>query len=304
VLEREVEVSRERSSADSASTTLMMHGHEIVHLVRVVYNDAVLLACSSSRSQASASEACPGCSRITAGRHRIDDEKAIETMTISGTRQFTIGSEVLGSDGVCGELTRVVVDPIARVLTHLVVEPPKRWSMGRLVPIDLVASSGEQIRLRCTNAEFDELDQADVTEFFVGGDDAWNYEQDHVLSLPYYALVMNPPSGMSAASSGTAMDMGMSPISYDRVPVGDVEVRRGAFVHATDGRIGRVHGLVVDPGEHRITHVLLDEGHLWGEKEVAIPIGAVTGLDDGVQLNLSKAEVRDLPPVDFDRRDA
>jgi hypothetical protein len=46
--------------------------------------------------------------------------------------------------------------------------------------------------------------------------------------------------------------------------------------------------------------VLLDEGHLWGEKEVAIPISAVTGFEDGVQLNLTKDEVRDLPPVDID----
>jgi hypothetical protein len=50
-----------------------------------------------------------------------------------------------------------------------------------------------------------------------------------------------------------------------------------------------------------VTHVLLAEGHLWGEKEVAIPITAVTGVDeDGAQLNLTKDEVRDLPPVDID----
>jgi hypothetical protein len=48
--------------------------------------------------------------------------------------------------------------------------------------------------------------------------------------------------------------------------------------------------------------VLLDDGHLWGEKEVSIPIRAVVRLDDGIQLNLSKEEVWALPPVDFDRR--
>ena len=36
---------------------------------------------------------------------------------MSETTEFTIGSEVACSDGVCGELTRVVVDPVARALT-------------------------------------------------------------------------------------------------------------------------------------------------------------------------------------------
>ncbi len=48
------------------------------------------------------------------------------------------------------------------------------------------------------------------------------------------------------------------------------------------------------------THVLLDEGHLWGQKRVAIPIGAVKDVEDGVRLNLTKDEVRDLPAVEVD----
>jgi hypothetical protein len=89
-------------------------------------------------------------------------------------------------------------------------------------------------------------------------------------------------------------------VTNDRVPLGEVEVRRGEHVFATDGAIGRVRGLVIHPGDHCVTHVLLDEGHLWGQKRVAIPIGAVKDADDGVRLNLTKDEVRDLPPVEVD----
>jgi hypothetical protein len=39
---------------------------------------------------------------------------------------------------------------------------------------------------------------------------------------------------------------------------------------------------------------------LWGRKEVAIPIGAVTGVEAGIHLSISKQEVQDLPPVDID----
>ena len=40
------------------------------------------------------------------------------------TTPFTIGAEVSCSDGACGKVSRVVVDPVARTVTHLVVDRP------------------------------------------------------------------------------------------------------------------------------------------------------------------------------------
>ena len=78
---------------------------------------------------------------------------------------------------------------------------------------------------------------------------------------------------------------------------------RGDRVHATDGDIGLVRGLVIDPRSRHVTHVLLQEGHLWGRKEVAIPISAVASTGDGIQLTIAKQQVQDLPPVDIDHPD-
>jgi sporulation protein YlmC with PRC-barrel domain len=94
--------------------------------------------------------------------------------------------------------------------------------------------------------------------------------------------------------------MGSQPVTYDTVPLGEVAVRRGEHVHATDGHIGKVQGLVIDPQNHHVTHVLLQEGHFWGHKQVAIPISAVTGVDDGIRLKISKQDVQNLPAVDID----
>jgi sporulation protein YlmC with PRC-barrel domain len=103
---------------------------------------------------------------------------------------------------------------------------------------------------------------------------------------------------------GGGLGMGLGgvpqPVTYDNVPLDEVEVRRGEHVHAADGDIGRVQGLVIDPRDHHVTHVLLQEGHLWGRKEVAIPISAVTGVDDGIRLSITKQQVQDLPPVSVD----
>ncbi len=72
-------------------------------------------------------------------------------------------------------------------------------------------------------------------------------------------------------------------------------------MHATDGEIGRVQGLVIEPVDHHVTHVLLQEGHLWGRKEVAIPIGSVIAIEKGsLRLGLTKQEVEDLPAVDIE----
>ncbi len=86
------------------------------------------------------------------------------------------------------------------------------------------------------------------------------------------------------------------------MPLGGVQIRHGDSVQATDGEIGKVEGLVIDPDNHQVTHVLLQKGHLWGHKEVAIPIGAVTDAEAGIRLNLSKEQVENLPPVAIDHR--
>jgi sporulation protein YlmC with PRC-barrel domain len=210
-------------------------------------------------------------------------------------RQFTIGAEASCTDGGGGEVSRVVVDPVARAVTHIVVEPKHRQGLARLVPLDLVDDTAGEVRLRCTLAEFEALDPAEETQFVPGSSGYAAYGPDDIVAWPYYGLASGGVDPALANASPT--------ITFDTLPLGEVGVRRGEPVHATDGSIGRVHGLVIDPRNRHVTHVLLGEGHLWGRKEVAIPISAVTSVDDGIQLSLSKQDVADLPPVDIDRRD-
>jgi sporulation protein YlmC with PRC-barrel domain len=210
--------------------------------------------------------------------------------------EFTIGAKVNCSDGDCGKVRRVVVDPVARAVTHLVVEPKHRLGLGRLVPLDLVHATAGKIRLSCTMAEFEQLDSAEETQFIPGSSGYAAQGPEQVVSWPYYGLAGSAgmAGGMGAEMAGVSQT-----VTYDKVPLGEVEVRHGEPVHATDGDIGRVQGLVIDPADHHVTHVLLQEGHLWGRKEVAIPITAVTNVEDGIQLNISKQDVQDLPPVDI-----
>jgi sporulation protein YlmC with PRC-barrel domain len=198
---------------------------------------------------------------------------------------FKIGADARCTDGVCGEVSRVVVDPVARSVTHLVVEPKGCRGLGRLVPLDLIDAATGEVRLRCTKASFDKLEAAEMTEFIPGPISSMGYGPDEMLYWPYY--------GIGAGNMTEA-------VIYDTVPLGEVTVRRGERVHATDGDIGRVEGLAINPSDRHVTHVLLQEGHLWGRKQVAIPIKAVAGVDAGICVNLTKQQVQHLPAVDVD----
>ncbi|HEY5015861.1 MAG TPA: PRC-barrel domain-containing protein [Streptosporangiaceae bacterium] len=221
---------------------------------------------------------------------------------MAGTTDFVIGANVSCSDGLCGKVTRVVINPVAQTVTHLVIEPEHRQGLGRLVPLDLVTGEAEDLRLDCTIAEFQQLDSAEDTQFIPGSSGYAAYGPDQVVAWPYYGLGggVGDPGGLGMGPAGSDIPGVSQTVTYDAVPPGEVSVRRGEHVHATDGDIGRVQGLVIEPGSHHVTHVLLQEGHLWGRKDVAIPISVVSRTDDGIRLSITKKQVEDLPAVDID----
>jgi hypothetical protein len=180
---------------------------------------------------------------------------------------FELGARATTADDVPGRVIRIIVDPTSHTVTHVAIElgPNKR-----LVPIDHVHVTPDGLRLNCTQANFDKLKPAG-------------------------------PAGRNDTSRGRYGQRIDGKVIYDSIPFGEVEVRSGDRVYATDGEIGRVDGLLVDPADHRATHVLLHEGHLWGHKVVAIPMGAVADLRVGVRLKLSKQQVENLPPVAVNR---
>lgn len=210
---------------------------------------------------------------------------------------FEIGADARCLDEACGKLRRVVVDPAARAVTHLVVEAEHRSGLGKLVPVGLVDSADPAIVLHCSRAEFEKLEAADETQLVPGTSGGYG-TIGQLPEFPYYGTGLARMSVIDGLGGNSGV-----PVVHDLVPLGEMEMRRGDRVHATDGDVGRVHGLVVDPRTHQVTHVLLGEGHLWGSKEVAIPISAVEDMTEGIKLTIARDEVRDLSPVALDHDD-
>jgi sporulation protein YlmC with PRC-barrel domain len=191
--------------------------------------------------------------------------------------EFAMGAKASCVDGLCGEVTRMIFDPATETLTHLVIVPKHLRESGRLVPLNLVDTTVGEIRLQCTLAEFGRLEVAEETELLNVGTEGMGIGG------------MTAPMGVS------------SPVRTDVeeiVPPGETDIVHGERVHCVDGEIGKVEGFLVDPGDHRVTHVQLQEGHLWGRKEVAIPVSSVTKIENGIWLNLTKKQVEDLPAAE------
>lgn len=212
--------------------------------------------------------------------------------------KFTLGARASCSDGFCGVVSRTILDPAARTVTHLVIEP-KHSAGGRLVPVDLAEATAGEIRLRCSLDEFDRLDPAEETELVDGG---YGGGYGQAEAVQGYGGVGSMGMGGSVSGMGIGMGLGhRTPVVVEHaVPLGETEVERHESVHAVDGQIGQVEGFVVDPADHKVTHILLKEGHLWGRREVAIPISAVASVDAGIRLDITKKQVEDLPPLQHD----
>ena len=159
------------------------------------------------------------------------------------------------------------------------------------MPLDRVDAGAEGVQLRYTLDEFYALPHAEETDFLPGGSGYKDYEAHEAYYWPYFGIEGGADPLVANASAI---------VTRDTLPPGEVGVRRGDRVHATDGEIGKVEGLVVHAGGGHVTHVLLQEGHLWGRKDVAIPVGSVSLLDDGgISVSMSKHEIGELPAVDL-----
>lgn len=182
-------------------------------------------------------------------------------------------------DGEAGRSTCLILNPIDQRATHVVVANRRDDRDDHLVPLDLVrAVEGEEIALGCTLAQLDALPHFTEARFV-------EHYEPHIAVENYYWMPYVMPESVVAAEFA------------ERVPAGELAVHRGASVRATDGDVGTVSELVVEPDGH-VTHVVVRAGHWFGKRDVAIPLSAVGSVSEAaVELKLDRAGVEALPHV-------
>ena len=201
--------------------------------------------------------------------------------------EIPLQAQVECSDGVCGRSVFVLINPIVHQVTHLVVKDTAGPQTEYMVPVEDVAETlADTIRLRCSQSELRQMEPFVQTEYIEERVPDYAGYQGGIYGMgpTYYRPYVTPEITVQV------------PRDSLQIPPGELAIRRGTRVEATDGYVGQVDEFVVNPENSRITHLVLREGHLWGKKNVIIPLAALGETRrDTVYLKLDKQHLGALP---------
>lgn len=195
------------------------------------------------------------------------------------------------NEEVCGRSVSIILNPVTEKITHFVIRTKELVHLEYMVPIEyIVESTPHKIQLRCSRKElarFDPFTHVELLDPYEVGYPHLPpiYEREAVGMWPY-----------------TVPDDYMTAVPIEDIPHGELAIHRGAHVEAVDGRIGRVDEFLVNPKNSNITHLVLREGHLWGQKDITIPITEIDHIEeDVVYLKLDKHTIEHMPGIPIKR---
>lgn len=177
-----------------------------------------------------------------------------------------IGAQVYCENERWGRSTQVVLDRLTNQVTHIVVQREESPSVGRKVPIEwLEASTPYRLVLGCSRTE---LVKSEYAQAELPTSDPTRPESEHEGDAP-----------------------------------SELAVRQGAWVEAWDRYAGLVDEFYMDPRTHRVTHVVLSEVHLWGDRRIVVPVSAISHIrENRVRLNLDIDNIQGLQSVPTEHR--
>ena len=150
-----------------------------------------------------------------------------------------------------------------------------------------------------TLAELTSQETITTSTYVRSGDIAVGEDDWDVGIQEMYALPSSSSLGSEALRASTTIDFDQHvTVRFHRLPKGTVELRRQSPVTSSDGHhVGHVTGFVIDD-LGQIVHLVVEHGHLWGKREITVPISAVDRItNDEVTLKLSKDQVGELRSV-------
>jgi sporulation protein YlmC with PRC-barrel domain len=198
-------------------------------------------------------------------------------------KDIPLKAKVQCSDSPCGKSTNVILNQDTHQVTHVAIEDKKLPdNPTRLVPIDKVASSShEQITLNCTRDEVSHMEPFVISQVIQATGTAY----------------------ASGTSEYVVDDPGYDVVHMEQVPAGEMALAPGMKISASDHTVGKLDELVLDPQSGAVTHLHMREGHLWGKKDVAIPVADVDFTNgETIYLSIDKEAVMALPAVPVNRK--
>lgn len=201
-------------------------------------------------------------------------------MRSAESRKFTIGAEVMASDGEpLGSVAYVVVQPPRLHVTNLVVSTGSLLGRDIVVPVDAVEQADEhRVHLALTKERFAaQPDYVDV-----------EYQQS---TQDWQMGGLGYPGSTVLWPTGTYFPQPES-VTVN-APAGTVGLHEGMDVRSGDGhRVGSIDGLKTDPSTGNLSAIVVKHGFLFTH-DTLIPMEEIQGTDnDMVTLRPSHDELQ------------
>ena len=178
-----------------------------------------------------------------------------------------------------GDLKRVVVDPVSREITHMIVQKGFLFATDRVVPIDLVDSHGSDQIVLTRGFEESDFPEFVDSHFAPLATDPRNAPLVWAHPLGVGALMASPSRVRVRAETERAVPDGSAVLSEDTV-----------VLDANSEKIGTASDFAMDDNGF-ITHVTVEGG--WLRDDRTIPMVWAERVDgNAIHLSLTDDELR------------
>ncbi len=198
-----------------------------------------------------------------------------------------INAKVYCQDNMCGQTQAVIINPVSDVITHVVVKENKAPHTQRLVPIDMIdAGLANKVHLKCGETELEDMPVFADVEYIQA-------------SVPRYVQAFD----MYYLEPVVVPEKKIAVEKHYHIPRNELAINRGTSVYTADGYIiGKVAEFLIDQDGGHVTHLILREGHLWGQKDVFIPVSDIDKVKESrVRLKLDREKIEKLPVIPIKR---
>jgi uncharacterized protein YrrD len=202
---------------------------------------------------------------------------------------LNIGADIYCSDGRCGKLTHVVIEPRTQRVTDLIVEKGFLQKEDRIVPISAVKdTSDDRIEVDLCEEDYESLPGYDKKQVRVPatgqGDERYETNESLYFMGSYGSIVVSEEIVPRVEHT-----------VHEGVPSQADVLSAGTPVRNAHGDLGEVDHLLIDADTNQITHLVIETQGLFPDYPV-VPIEDIKEIDEfGVYLPCSKDELGDYP---------
>jgi uncharacterized protein YrrD len=196
---------------------------------------------------------------------------------------FHMGVHVQCTNGQCGKLAGVVINPDSQHITDLIVEKGFLLKHDRILPVSVMKDATEEnVFLSVSSNELDQYPEYRVIEY---EEPATGLEQQSTpIATPYMAQgALDPVVPMVKKK----IREGIGP--------GQKVIMPGTHVNNIHGTFGTVDHILMNPENKEITHLVVRRGTIFSD-HLVIPISMVEEVrEDSIFVTGTDEELKELP---------